>query len=610
VNAGDLKSRMAGQAAEIAQYLLPNGKRKGAEWKAGSTSGEPGESLSVRVTGERAGIWKDFASGEGGDLLDLWMACRGQSIVEAMKEVKSHLGIRDDMPKPPEKTYRRPDRPACQTPKGRVLQWLTARRLTPETIHAFKIGEQLRDGKAYAVFPFLDQAGKLVNAKYRNPDEKRDMRQESGAAPCLFGWHLIDPKARSVAITEGEIDAMTLHQMRIPALSVNQGAGNHQWIETDWEKLERFDDILICFDHDEAGEKGAREVIRRLGLERCRRMRLGAKDANQWLQDGAEAVDFQQAAEDARSLDPDELISADDRTEEVVAEFYPSPDAPTFPTLFVDRHIDWFHFRPGEYTAWTGWNGHGKSLFIDQVLLGLMKQGESVVVFSGELTAVRHLKRIHKQAAGLDRPTPEYIRAIGAWLRNRLWIFDVVGSAKLDRLLEVFAYASQRYGVRHFVIDSLMMIDVPVDGPGALSAQKKAVQKICDFAKRHGAHVHLVAHPRKGKDETSAPSKMDVAGSIDIINGADNAFAVWRNKKDEAPPDPEDHDAMERWRAKQQEADAKLILSKQRHGEYQDYTLNLWFDKPSMQYRTQSRRYPLSFVEFSNQEAQIAEHLS
>lgn len=25
------------------------------------------------------------------------------------------------------------------------------------------------------------------------------MRQEAGAEPCLFGWHLIDPKARTVA---------------------------------------------------------------------------------------------------------------------------------------------------------------------------------------------------------------------------------------------------------------------------------------------------------------------------------------------------------------------------------------------------------------------------
>ena len=61
------------------------------------------------------------------------------------------------------------------------------------------------------VFPYL-RDGELVNVKYRNIAEKKDMRQEGGAEPCLFGWHLIDPKARAVAICEGEIDAMTLHQ--------------------------------------------------------------------------------------------------------------------------------------------------------------------------------------------------------------------------------------------------------------------------------------------------------------------------------------------------------------------------------------------------------------
>ena len=35
------------------------------------------------------------------------------------------------------------------------------------------------------------------------------MLQEGGAEPCLFGWHLIEPNARRVAIFEGEIDAMT-----------------------------------------------------------------------------------------------------------------------------------------------------------------------------------------------------------------------------------------------------------------------------------------------------------------------------------------------------------------------------------------------------------------
>ncbi|MFT3777921.1 MAG: toprim domain-containing protein [Ottowia sp.] len=164
--------------------------------------------------------------------------------------------------------------------------------------------------------------GELVNAKYRNAAEKRDMRQEGGAEPCLFGWHLIDPKARRIAIAEGEIDAMTLHQCDIPALSVNAGAGNHQWLENDWSRLERFSEILICYDNDEAGEKGAREVMHRLGIERCKRVIFPAKDANDYLLQGADGSDFDEAIRSAKTQDPEELRQASDFMDRVKAMFY------------------------------------------------------------------------------------------------------------------------------------------------------------------------------------------------------------------------------------------------------------------------------------------------
>jgi len=605
MNAAELKQRLAERAADVAKYLLPQGKKRAGEWKVGSTSGEPGDSLSVCVSGAKAGVWKDFASDEGGDLLDLWMACRGQSLADAMSEAKTYLGIRDDLPKPPVRTYRRPESPRAPAARGRALEWLTGRGLTEETVRAFKVSENQQHGKTYALLPYFDEAGELLNIKHRNPDEKRDMRQEKDAAPCLFGWHLIDPKARTVVITEGEIDAMTLHQVGIPAMSVNQGANNHQWIENDWDKLDRFDDILICFDNDPPGDKGAEEVMRRLGVERCRRMRVGAKDANDWLQQGADRCDFVTAMDEARPLDPEELRNADDFTPEVEQLFYPDPNAPRQPRIKFDKEFDFFEFRRAEYTCWTGINGHGKSLMLDQVLLGLMEQGEKVAIFSGEIPPVKHLHRLHRQATGLLRPTREYIRSVGAWLRRSCWLFDLAGQAKLDRLLEVFAYAARRYGVRHFVIDSLMMIDVPSDGVGAITKQKEAVQKIVGFAKAYGVHVHLVAHPRKQKDEAEAPGKMDIAGAGDIVNGADNAFAIWRAQKDEAPPNPNDPDSVAEWEKQKEEADAQLILLKDRYGDYQNYTLRLWFDKGSLQYRSQPKRFPLFYVPFSNQDQEI-----
>jgi twinkle protein len=300
MNAAEISQRLSANAAAVASYLLPNGKKAGPEWKAGNTAGEPGGSLSVRLTGAKAGVWKDFQSGDGGDLLDLWSAVRGLSVAEAMAEAKQYLGVRDTMPQRQQKTYAVPAKPKAAMPTA-TLDWLTGRGLTAETIEAFKVREVRRNGEPWALFPYL-RDGVYVNGKYRNPADKKGMQQEKDAEPCLFGWHLIDPKARTVAITEGEVDAMTLHQVGLPALSVNAGAGNHQWIENDWDRLERFSEILVCFDNDEAGDKGAAEVINRLGLERCKRMRVGAKDANQWLQDGATPEQFREAAKTAKSM--------------------------------------------------------------------------------------------------------------------------------------------------------------------------------------------------------------------------------------------------------------------------------------------------------------------
>lgn len=586
MNAAELSQRMAEDAQRIAEYLLPQGKKASGEWKAGSTKGEAGQSLSVRISGSKRGVWKDFSTGDGGDLLDLWAQCRALSISESMAEAKAFLGIRDSMPPKEKPSYKRPAKPQCHTPKSRVREWLMSRGLSEQTIAEFRIGEQVREGKTYAVFPYL-RDGELINAKYRNPDDKRDMRQEGGAEPCLFGWHLIDPKVRTVAIAEGEIDAMTLHQMGIPALSVNGGAGNHQWIDSDWERLERFSEILLCYDSDEAGQKGVREVANRLGMERCRVVKFeDSKDANDYLLGGADGADFDHCVKRAVPFDPEELRSLSEFWPEVKTSFWPTSQKDRFPVLTLNGFDhDWFEFRPGELTVWTGINGHGKSLMLSQIQVGLMKQGEKFCVFSGEMTPVQQGRRMAKQITGVDRPTSEYLDAAADFVRSRAWIFNLTDTASIDRLLEVFRYGYKRYGISHFVIDSLMMTDVPEDGKGALSAQKEAMRKLATFCRKNGVHVHLVAHPRKAENESKAPGKLDVSGSGNLTNAADNVFSVWSARKE----DGEDPDTP----------DAYLELHKQRNGDTQHRKLWLYFNRSSQQFTTDSKRRAYQYISFS-----------
>lgn len=67
----ELNAALIPKAETLCALLLPGGRREGREWIAASTEGGNGRSLKVVLEGAKAGVWKDFASDEGGDLLNL-----------------------------------------------------------------------------------------------------------------------------------------------------------------------------------------------------------------------------------------------------------------------------------------------------------------------------------------------------------------------------------------------------------------------------------------------------------------------------------------------------------------------------------------------------------
>lgn len=72
-----VSERLGRSARELAQKLFPNGREHGGSWWIGGLDGQPSRhahslvSLRVQLSGAHAGSWKDFATGEAGDALDL-----------------------------------------------------------------------------------------------------------------------------------------------------------------------------------------------------------------------------------------------------------------------------------------------------------------------------------------------------------------------------------------------------------------------------------------------------------------------------------------------------------------------------------------------------------
>ena len=91
-----LSEQLAERMHALAPQLLRNGYYGPGKrlWRVGSLSGEEGQSLCVWLEGPRKGRWKDYASGERGDALDLvaQTLCHGD-LGDACKWAKEWLGL-------------------------------------------------------------------------------------------------------------------------------------------------------------------------------------------------------------------------------------------------------------------------------------------------------------------------------------------------------------------------------------------------------------------------------------------------------------------------------------------------------------------------------------
>src|SRR5216683_4289706 len=104
----EIKRALSGRAQDVAEHLLPRGVLDGKEWCVGSITGEPGKLLKVCVRGNRAGDWADFAAtGESGDLIDLWKTVKRKSLAEALDDMRVWLGTEAPQFEKREKSYRR-----------------------------------------------------------------------------------------------------------------------------------------------------------------------------------------------------------------------------------------------------------------------------------------------------------------------------------------------------------------------------------------------------------------------------------------------------------------------------------------------------------------------
>lgn len=255
-----------------------------------------------------------------------------------------------------------------------------------------------------------------------------------------------------------------------------------------------------------------------------------------------------------------------------------------------------FKIRTHELTLVCGEDGSGKSIFMGQLAICLMKQGWNGFLASFEVRAAVSLWMMQRQILGMgprlargEENERKVAKAL-AFLNARMWLYDFVGITDWRLLLDVMRYAAEKCGTNFFVIDSMMRLGIAEDD---LTTQSIFMAQLGGFTVQTGTHVFLVHHLNKTRE---ASLKGKVTGSKRITDNANNIVEMQRNGKKKEKMD----ELENRWAAHQieeseykskmgelrPEYDAKFLLGKQRYpGTPQNGSKWLWFDAPSLQFR-------------------------
>jgi len=147
-----------------------------------------------------------------------------------------------------------------KSPDGAALfAYLTEdRQLTEETINRFLLGAAVApeglddDARGMLAIPYNTPTGPVA-LRFRRPPEREGgpkYWQPEGSKLTIFNTPAFFESEETIAITEGEIDCMTLVQAGIPAVGI---PGASAWKDFYELLFEGYASVVICADNDDTG---------------------------------------------------------------------------------------------------------------------------------------------------------------------------------------------------------------------------------------------------------------------------------------------------------------------------------------------------------------------
>jgi twinkle protein len=397
-------------------------------------------------------------------------------------------------------------------------------------------------------FPYYNNPEEIVAYKKRGTDQKQFSIEGSWKDAKLFGQQLFTKGGKYVTIVEGEFDALAAYQMlgsRYPVVSIRNGAGSALAdCKANYEWLDSFENVVICFDSDEQGRAAAAQVAELFGTKaRVFKHSQGLKDACDYLS-AQESKGFVDQWWKAEQYVPDGILPGSTLWElvnqpvEKAEVMYP----------FSGMNELTYGIRTGELITVTAGSGLGKSQFLREIVYHVLKNSDANI---GLMFLEESVKKTARSLMSLSINRPLHLPDIEVSnddLRHafddtlgtdRLYLFDHFGSTGVDNIISRVRFMAKALSCKFIFLDHVSIVVSSQENGDERKALDEIMTKLRMIVAETGVCLFAVSHLKrpdtKGHEEGAATSLSQLRGSGSIGQLSDLVIGLERNGQAEDP---------------------------------------------------------------------------
>jgi len=440
---------------------------------------------------------------------------------------------------------------------------LTDRNISLEIAKRYRVKSQVdqdkgeeQEGKVLKHFYPYFRKDKLVFLVTRTVNDKSFKTAGSTENLELFGEHLFGNGGKSLVITEGECDAMAAYDMlnqRIACVSIRGGVTNAvKHVRERIEFIEKFEEVVFCFDQDKYGTKVTEEVAQLvieelIGIITPNKVKVMSlpgdyKDPNAMLLDDRRH-DFEIAHNDAQAFTPVGVYELYGKKEEWLNRGH-KPSV-SYPWVGLNNKLR--GMRLGELVTLTGGTGLGKSSVTREIEHHLIKKTTDKVgiialeenwertadgIVSIEADARLYLNDV-REAMDKKELSKVFDKAIP---EDRVYIHAHHGVTNINEIFRKLKHIIIAKECKWLIVDHLHMMINVLKEEDERRGIDTLMNKLRSLVEETGIGMILVAHLRRAQGDKGHENGVQVSlahlkGSQGIAQLSDCVIALERNQQ-------------------------------------------------------------------------------